>query len=49
MHDIRAIRENPSAFDAALIRRGDTQVSSNLFKTFKTNKQLYVINFLFYG
>jgi seryl-tRNA synthetase len=30
MHDIRAIRENPSAFDAALIRRGDTQVSSNL-------------------
>lgn len=28
MHDIRAIRENPDAFDAALARRGDAPVSS---------------------
>ena len=30
MHDIRAIRENPAAFDAALSRRGDAGVSSDL-------------------
>ena len=30
MHDIRAIRENPEAFDAALARRGDAGVSSEL-------------------
>ncbi|OIQ42581.1 MAG: serine--tRNA ligase [Roseobacter sp. MedPE-SW] len=30
MHDIRAIRENPAAFDAALARRGDTGVSSDI-------------------
>ncbi|SLN59048.1 serine--tRNA ligase [Pseudooctadecabacter jejudonensis] len=30
MHDIRAIRENPAAFDAALSRRGDAPVSSEL-------------------
>ena len=30
MHDIRAIRENPDAFDAALARRGDAPVSSEL-------------------
>ena len=30
MHDIRAIRENPAAFDAALARRGDAPVSSEL-------------------
>ncbi|MFY9212926.1 MAG: serine--tRNA ligase [Aestuariivita sp.] len=30
MHDIRAIRENPDAFDAALARRGDGPVSSEL-------------------
>lgn len=30
MHDIRAIRENPAAFDAALSRRGDQPVSSEL-------------------
>ena len=30
MHDIRTIRENPSAFDAALARRGDAPVSSDL-------------------
>ncbi len=28
MHDIRAIRENPAAFDAALARRGDAPLSS---------------------
>ncbi|WP_282120418.1 serine--tRNA ligase [Ruegeria atlantica] len=32
MHDIRAIRENPAAFDAALARRGDAQVSSDLLR-----------------
>jgi seryl-tRNA synthetase len=30
MHDIRAIRENPDAFDAALARRGDAPMSSEL-------------------
>ncbi len=30
MHDIRAIRENPQAFDAALARRGDAPLSSEL-------------------
>ncbi|MEP1201986.1 serine--tRNA ligase [Tateyamaria sp.] len=30
MHDIRIIRENPAAFDAALARRGDAPVSSGL-------------------
>ncbi len=30
MHDIRAIRENPDAFDAALARRGDAPVSSEV-------------------
>ena len=30
MHDIRAIRENPAAFDAALARRGDDPVSAIL-------------------
>ncbi|WP_299285752.1 serine--tRNA ligase [uncultured Tateyamaria sp.] len=30
MHDIRAIRANPAAFDAALARRGDAGVSSDL-------------------
>ncbi|MEC8581893.1 MAG: serine--tRNA ligase [Pseudomonadota bacterium] len=30
MHDIRAIRENPAAFDAALSRRGDAAVSSEI-------------------
>ncbi|KUF11485.1 serine--tRNA ligase [Pseudoponticoccus marisrubri] len=30
MHDIRAIRENPAAFDAALARRGITDASSRI-------------------
>ena len=30
MHDIRAIRENPAAFDAALSRRGASAVSSQI-------------------
>ena len=30
MHDIRAIRENPDAFDAALARRGDAAMSSEI-------------------
>ncbi|WP_296417315.1 serine--tRNA ligase [Pseudooctadecabacter sp.] len=30
MHDIRAIRENPAAFDAALSRRGDAPLSEEL-------------------
>ena len=30
MHNIKAIRENPSAFDAALRRRGDAPVSASL-------------------
>ncbi len=30
MHDIRAIRETPAAFDAALARRGDAPMSSEL-------------------
>ena len=30
MHDIRAIRENPAAFDAALSRRGVAPVSSQI-------------------
>ena len=32
MHDIRAIRANPAAFDAALARRGDAGMSSNLLE-----------------
>ena len=30
MHDIRAIRENPAAWDAALSRRGDAPMSSQV-------------------
>ena len=30
MHDIRAIRDNPTAFDAALARRGDAPLSAQL-------------------
>jgi seryl-tRNA synthetase len=30
MHDIRSIRDNPAAFDAALSRRGDTAMSAQI-------------------
>ena len=30
MHDIRAIRENPAAFDAAMARRGISGASSEI-------------------
>lgn len=32
MHDIRAIRENPDALDAALARRGDAPMSAEILK-----------------
>ena len=32
MHDIKAIRENPAAFDAALARRGDAPMSGAILK-----------------
>ncbi|SFE95436.1 seryl-tRNA synthetase [Sulfitobacter brevis] len=32
MHDIRAIRETPAAFDAALARRGDDAISAQVLK-----------------
>lgn len=32
MHDIRAIRENPTAFDAALARRGEAPVTAGLLE-----------------
>ncbi len=32
MHDIRAIRDNPAAFDAALARRGESPVSAELLR-----------------
>ncbi|MDU8926403.1 serine--tRNA ligase [Alisedimentitalea sp. MJ-SS2] len=32
MHDIRAIRENPAAFDAAIARRGDAPMSSSILE-----------------
>ncbi len=32
MHDIRAIRDNPAVFDAALARRGDAPMSSDLLR-----------------
>ncbi len=38
MHDIRAIRENPAAFDAALARRGDAPVSSRVLSLDETRR-----------
>ncbi len=32
MHDIKAIRENPEAFDAALARRGDAPVTGEILE-----------------
>lgn len=38
MHDIRAIRENPAAFDAALSRRGLVPVSSEILRIDETRR-----------
>ena len=32
MHDIRAIRDDPTAFDAALVRRGDAAISTKILE-----------------
>jgi seryl-tRNA synthetase len=40
MHDIRAIRENPSAFDAGLARRGDAPMSSELLAVDETRRSM---------
>ncbi len=40
MHDIRAIRENPDAFDAAMARRGLSPVSESLLKRDATRRAL---------
>ncbi len=38
MHDIRAIRENPDAFDAALARRGEAPISSRVLSLDETRR-----------
>lgn len=38
MHDIRAIRENPNAFDAALSRRGVDAISSSILEIDKARR-----------
>ncbi|NHF73702.1 serine--tRNA ligase [Paracoccus xiamenensis] len=38
MHDIRAIRENPAAFDAALARRGDAPISDQILSLDETRR-----------
>ena len=38
MHDIRAIRENPNAFDAALLRRGVDAISSSILEIDKARR-----------
>ena len=38
MHDIRAIRENPAAFDAALARRGDAPISGQVLSLDETRR-----------
>ena len=38
MHDIRAIRENPAAFDAALARRGLPAMSANILALDETRR-----------
>ncbi|MFV0513980.1 MAG: serine--tRNA ligase [Jhaorihella sp.] len=38
MHDIRAIRENPAAFDAALARRGAASVSAEILALDETRR-----------
>ena len=44
MHDIRAIRENPAAFDAALSRRGGSDSMSSILDALKTARQLAADN-----
>jgi seryl-tRNA synthetase len=46
MHDIKLIRENPEAFDAALVRRGHGPVSAELLdldEQWRRNENLYQI------
>ena len=38
MHDIRAIRENPDAFDAAMARRGLSGLSSEILAIDEASK-----------
>ncbi len=38
MHDIRAIRDNPAAFDAAMARRGGAAVSNSILKLDETRR-----------
>ena len=40
MHDIKTIRENPDAFDAAMARRGVEPVSASLLKRDETRRSL---------
>ncbi len=40
MHDIRAIRDDPEGFDAALARRGDAAVSSEVLEADQTGADL---------
>ena len=39
MHDIRAIREAPKAFDAALARRGDASMSSQILQLDQSRRE----------
>ena len=39
MHDIRAIREAPAAFDASLARRGDAPMSSEILKLDQSRRE----------
>ena len=39
MHDIRAIRDNPDAFDAALARRGDASMSSQILQLDQSRRE----------
>ena len=38
MHDIRTIRDNPKAFDAALVRRGLAPLSASLLAIDETRR-----------
>lgn len=39
MHDIRAIRDNPAAFDAGLARRGDSAMASEILALDETRRE----------